>query len=196
MLTGVVLLLLLLIVLLAIPVTLAYQISWPRTVPGYIRLQWAFGLVRMQLPLSQPAAATPEVDEVAQKIGHFERSSQNRGSPFAAMRQKPFRRRIVRFIDDVWCAVHKREVTLRVRIGLGDPADTGQLWAFMGPVSALLANIQEASFIIEPDFFESRFELDSSGYIQIIPLQMIYLTIGLLLSPPVWQGIKQMRKVG
>jgi hypothetical protein len=40
---------------------------------------------------------------------------------------------------------------------------------------------------------DATFELDGSGSIRIIPLQLIVLTLALLLSPPVWQGIRQMR---
>lgn len=84
---------------------------------------------------------------------------------------------------------------MHLRIGLGDPADTGQLWALMGPVAGVLANCKGASFEIEPEFYEETFELDSSGRIEFVPLQILYLTIAMLLSPPVWRGIKEMRRV-
>ena len=111
-------------------------------------------------------------------------------SIFRALRQTAFRRRIILFIHDLWHAVHKRDISLRLRVGLGDPADTGQLWAMLGPVAGMLADTQAASIEIEPEFFDATLELDSSGDIRFIPLQMIYLTVGLLLSPPVWRGIK------
>ena len=107
---------------------------------------------------------------------------------------KPFRQRVFRFIRAVWRAIHKQDLRLRMRIGLGDPADTGQLWALVGPLSGLLANNREASIEIEPEFFDAIFELDSSGSIRIIPLQLLYLAVGLLLSPSVWQGIREMRQ--
>jgi len=195
MLTGVVAFLLLLIALLAIPVTLTFQVSWPQTFQGYIKLQWAFGLVSMRLPSSQSKAPSTEDKEPAQRTEHAEHSSRKKQNIFALVRQKTFRRRVIRFISDFWHAVHKRDISLRIRIGLGDPADTGQLWSVVGPLAAMLANIKETSVEIEPEFFDTTFELDGSGNIRFIPLQIIYLTIGMLLSPSVWQGIKQMRKV-
>ena len=57
MLTGVVIVLLALFALLAIPLTLTYQVSWRQTFQGDITLQWLFGLVRLQLPLRQPKTA-------------------------------------------------------------------------------------------------------------------------------------------
>ncbi len=195
MLTGVVTFLLLIIALLAVPVTLTFQMSWQQVLQGDIKLLWLFGLVRIRLPSFKPESSIPEGDEQAKIISRFERSSGNKLNGFAVVRQKSFRRRIIRFIRDCWQAIHKRDVSLRIRIGLGDPADTGQLWAVVGPVAGILSTAKEASIEIVPEFLDETFELDSSGNVRLIPLQMIYLTAGLLLSPPVWQGIRQMRAV-
>lgn len=196
MLTGVMVFLLLLIALLAIPVTLSFKVSWQHNLQNDIELQWAFGLVRVRIPAFQPKPPSAEFEELGHRIGRFERSSRKKKNVFAVVRQKRFRRRIIRFINDLWHAVHKKNLRLRVRVGLGDPADTGQLWAICGPVAGILANVQEASINIEPEFLDTTFELDSSGSIRIIPLQMICLTVALLLSPSVWHGIKQMRVAG
>lgn len=195
MLTGVVTFLLLLIALLAIPVTLTFQVSWHKAFLGNIKLLWLFGLVRVPLPFSQTKTPSPEGEELAKKFSRLERSSRKKQNIFAVIRQKPFRRRIIRFVSDFWHAVSKRDLSLRIRIGLGDPADTGQLWAIVGPMAGMLANTQEASIEFEPEFLDTTFELYSSGNIRFIPLQMIYLAVGLLLSPPVWQAIKQVREV-
>jgi len=197
MLTGVVAFLLLLIALLAIPITLTFQASWPQAFQDYIKLQWLFGLVSVQFPSFQSDAPSNsmESDELTQKIERLEHSPRKNQNIFALIRQKSFRRRIIRFVSDFWYAVDKKDVILRMRIGLGDPADTGQLWSIVGPVAGMLANIKEASFEIEPEFFDTTFELNGSGNIRFIPLQIIYLTIGMLLSPSVRQGIKQMRKI-
>lgn len=197
MLTGVIAFLLLLIILLAIPVTLTFQVSWQQAFQGYVKLHWLFGLVRMRLSPSQSKAPSPEAEAVAQKIDRFEHSTRKKKqnvNVIAIIRQKAFRRRIVRFIRDFWRAIHKRNVSLSVRIGLGDPADTGQLWAVVGPVAGMLSNVQAASIEVVPDFFDTTFEIDSSGIIRIFPLLIIYLAVGLLLSPPVWRVIKLMRK--
>jgi len=192
-LTGVAIFLLVFIALLAIPVSLNYQVSWRRVFQGYCKLQWLFGLVRIQLPLYRAKTASSQTEKIARKHRE-ERSSGRKSNPIAVIRYKSFRQRIIKFIRDFWSAIHKDNLVLRVRIGLGDPADTGQLWALLGPVSGMLATIQEASIEIEPEFIDAIFELESSGNIRIIPLQMIYLAIGLLLSPSIWQGIKHMRR--
>ena len=193
MLTGLVMFLLLLITLLAIPIALTFQISWPQTSYDYIKLRWAFGLICLHFPLIHSKNPSPEDVELTQKIDGFRRSSHNKKKILTVIQQTTFRRRIVRFLSDFWHAVYKRDLSLHMRIGLGDPAETGQLWAVIGPVSGVLSNIKEISFEIEPEFFETTFEIDSSGNIRFIPIRIIYLAMIMLLSPPIWRGLRQMR---
>ena len=196
MLTGVLVFLLFLIALLAIPVTLTFQMSWPKAIQQDALLKWAFGLVKLRIPASEPKALASADDESKRKAQRSKDSFGKRTNVFAAIRLKPFRRRIVRFIRDLWRAVHKKDLSLRVRVGLGDPADTGQLWAIVGPIAGLLTTVQGAAIAIEPEFSDSTFEFNSAGSIRIIPLQLIGMTIALLLSPPIWQGVVKMRKSG
>lgn len=195
MVATVLLLLLFLIALLAMPISLAFRAGWPDTEGGYVRVQWAFGLVRLQLPLSQEKRATP-AGSVAAKKTKPQTKPKRRGSSggpkvMALLRQRPFRQRLLRYLRDCWAAFHQRDVQLRMRIGLDDPADTGQLWAFMGPLAALLANARGATIELEPQFDEESFELEGSGRVGFIPLQLIYLTLALLLSPQLWQGLRR-----
>lgn len=195
MLTGIAVFLLLVIALLVVPITLKFQVSWKQSYQGNIKLLWLFGLVHIQLPPFESKISSEDGEELEQKITHVERSPRKKRNVFAVIRQTSFRQRSIKFISDIWHAIQKKDVNLRVCLGLGDPADTGQLWALMGPVAGMLSNAKEVLIEIKPDFFDATFELDSAGSIRIIPLQLIYLTIGLILSPPIWQGIKQLRTV-
>lgn len=192
MLTGVVVFLVLLIGLLAIPITLTYRVTWPETIRNETHLQWAFGLVRVRLPSKAPSR---EDKKAKHKTKRSTRSSANKRNFLAAIRQSAFRQRIMRFVGDLWRAVQKKNVDVCLRIGLGDPADTGRLWAVFGPLAGILANFRDASIRIEPEFFDTTLELDSSGSIRLIPLQMIYLVVAFLLSPSIWLGLRQLRGV-
>ncbi|MCF6256826.1 MAG: DUF2953 domain-containing protein [Gammaproteobacteria bacterium] len=192
MLTGMAVFLLL-ITLLVIPVTLTFKISWQQIFQSDVKLLWLFGLVCVRLFPSQPEIPAQENDELIKKVSYFWRSSREKTIPFAVIRQKAFRQRITRFIRDLWHAVQKRNLGLHIHIGLGDPADTGQLWAVVGPIAGMLSNVQGATIEIKPEFIDPTFKLDSSGTIRLIPLQLIYLIIALLLSPSIWRGVKKMR---
>ena len=196
MLTGIAVIFLAIIALLAIPVLVTFRVYRRQAFQGQITLIWAFGLVRLPIPLFEGKVSSPRAEKAARKTKYKKQRRRKNTSPFALIRQPAFRRRLVKFISDLWHAIQKRNVSLRVRLGLGDPADTGQLWAIVGPLAGMLANVKEASLKIEPEFMDTVFELESSGTIRLIPLQIIYLAMALFLSPTVWQGIKQMRTVG
>jgi hypothetical protein len=193
MLIGVVVLLLLVIVLLAVPVLLTFQMSWQHSFRSDVMLQWMFGLVQITLPPQQTHSAKKSATKKTSRVQRTAQPTHKKRNHFSIFWQSTFRQRIFRFIGDCWHAIHKRNISLRIAIGLGDPAETGQLWAVIGPVAGVLSNIQQVSILIEPDFAEANIELDCSGSIRVIPLQLVYLTLGLLLSPSIWRGIKQIR---
>jgi hypothetical protein len=193
LLTVVALLLLMLLALLAVPLSLSYRLSWPQPGQSELRLEWGFGLLQLQLPTTSPLPAAAKKPPA---VPH--KRSRRRPRPslnlFPLLRQPAFRRRLMRYLRDCWSAVHKQGLQLRLRIGLDDPADTGQLWGMMGPLAALLANSREVAIALEPEFEAELFELESHGTIAFSPLRLIYLTVALLLSPTLWQGLRQLRR--
>jgi hypothetical protein len=186
----------LVVLLLAVPVTLTYQCSWKRTLSADLRLNWAFGLVRADVSpdLAKPEPGRPKAAD--KKAGRWGKSEGSNTNFMAAIRQTSFRRRMFRFVSDVWRAIKKKDVRLLVRLGLGDPADTGQLWAALGPLSGMAARLRDIRIAIEPDFLDSTLEVNSSGTIRMIPLQLAIIAVGLLLSPTIWRGIMLMRASG
>jgi hypothetical protein len=193
MLSGLAVFLLTLVVLLAIPLTVQFELSWRTNLNGYIRLFWLFGLVRIRVfsPNSKPPSTNNK--KRMRRFKWAKNSSASKTHLFAALQQQAFRQRIVRYLHDCWHAIHKTDVILHGTVGLGDPADTGQLWAIMGPITAMLDNIRSASIHIEPEFIDTTLELESHGKIRLVPLQLCYLTMGLMLSPPIWRGVRLMR---
>ena len=194
MLSATVIVLLVLLALLAIPLTLTYQFSWQQKFHGEARLEWLFGLVRVRLAPTRDRHAGRAEKKAEVKNRPGAKSSRKKSNPLAAFRLGSFRLRTLRFLRDIWHAIRKRELYLRIRIGLGDPAETGQLWSLFGPLSALLANIEDASIDLEPEFIDAVFELDSSGKISVIPLQLLYLAVGFLCSPQFWKGMQRMQR--
>ncbi|MEJ2310024.1 MAG: DUF2953 domain-containing protein [Gammaproteobacteria bacterium] len=193
MLTAVALSLLVVFLLLAIPVGIQFRVSRHKTFDAEVHLEWLFGLMKLRL---QPPGSKSTSREGKSRSSDDKASSTaaKKSIPVALVRQKHLRRRIFRFIGDLWHAIHKEKLSLNMRIGLGDPAETGQLWALLGPLAALLSTMREVTIGIRPDFIETCFELDCSGKIRVIPLHLIGLVALLLLSPSIWRGIGQMRQ--
>jgi hypothetical protein len=70
-----------------------------------------------------------------------------------------------------------------MRLGLGDPADTGRLWAVVGPLSAA-AQLRNAELRIEPEFADPVLELRADGRVLLVPLRFLIVAIAFALSPP------------
>jgi hypothetical protein len=192
MLTSVIVFVLLVVAVLAIPLSLTYDLSTRTGYKNDLRVAWAFGLLHFRMPTNRPATADAErtkpVDTGAR------RSSACEPGGFAIIRQKAFRRRVIRYAGDLWRAIHKEDVRVNIRVGLGDPASTGQLWAFAGPIAGMLTVVEGAAVSVVPDFFDATLELNSHGNIRIVPLHVLYLTAALLLSPPIWRGLAAMQR--
>ena len=194
MLTGLLVLLLAVVALLTIPVNVLFHLSWPDVRENDVRLLWAFGLVHARLPVEPTGHETSKGEPDKAERRKRRPSRKGKANLWPALRQSPFRQRALRFMRDVWKAIHKQDVRLRMRIGLGDPADTGELWAVMGPVSGVLPSVPDVAIRVEPDFQDETLELAGSGRVRIMPLQFIYLAAGLFLSPAVWRGLRAMRR--
>ena len=173
------LLLALLVALLAVPLTVVFSLHRIRETRGLVRFRWLFGLVRFQLRIPWPAPAPG-------KKARSPRRRKREGSAsglFSLIKQPAFRRRVDKFIRDMLRATHARNLFLRLRIGLGDPADTGRLWAIVGPIAGMAHNLRSAAVRIEPEFMDPVFEVESRGQFRLVPIQFIVLTAAFMLSP-------------
>jgi hypothetical protein len=183
----------LIVILLAMPVTVMYQFSWQETPTADVRLNWAFGLVRADVSPNRTGPKRSNQKAAGKKDPGRRKSTRRKARIVNGIRQPMFRRRILRFVSDVWHAIEKKNVKLRVRLGLGDPADTGQLWAALGPLSGMLANSRDIRVAIEPDFLDATLDVEGSGTIRVVPMQLVIIVLGLLVSPPIWRGVLAMR---
>jgi len=180
------LLLALLIALLAVPLTVVFSIHRIKETKGVVRFRWLFGLVRFQFRIPQAAKARPRPSraegEKAKSARQRERKAGG-GELLSLIKQPAFRQRGYKFIRDMLRATHARNLFLRLRIGLGDPADTGRLWAIIGPIAAMAQNLRSVAVRIEPEFVDPVFEIESHGRFRLVPIQFVALTAAFMLSP-------------
>ncbi|MGI9259270.1 MAG: DUF2953 domain-containing protein [Gammaproteobacteria bacterium] len=182
---------LLLVGILAIPVTLDIRLAWDDRLRDEVTLRWAFGLVRVPIRSRRGRASDADTNKTEKPAKPRGRTKRKRINVIRVLQQKASRRRLFRFLKDLWNAVAKHDVSLRLRLGLDDPADTGLLWSVVGPLSGYLTTLENASILIEPDFFETVLELEGSGKLRVVPLHVIVLVTGLFLSPAIHKSIRQ-----
>jgi hypothetical protein len=192
------LLLALLIALLAVPLTVVFSIHRIKETQGLVRFHWLFGLVRFQLRIPQAAKARPRPAPAPGKKAKSPRQRKQKASAggllLSLIKQPAFRRRVYKFIRDMSRATHARNLFLRLRIGLGDPADTGRLWAIIGPIAGMVQNLRSAAVRIEPEFLDPAFEVESHGQFRLVPIQFVVLTAAFMLSPTMLRAWRRLRR--
>lgn len=179
-----------LLIVLAIPVELAFSVQrYEGRQKSRGTLGWFFGLVRLNLgePKVRVKAKSKRHET---KRRHGRRSGAHRLS--AILRIEGFGWRLLRLGRDVLERIHIQELSLRIRLGLEDPADTGRLWAIVGPLAAILTLPPVARVTIQPEFTTEALELDGKGRIRIIPINLLFVVLVFLLSPMTLRALYSM----
>ncbi|MBE0690114.1 MAG: DUF2953 domain-containing protein [Anaerolineae bacterium] len=177
----------LLVLLLAVPFDVDFRLRGMQEFSGQVTVGWLYGLLRFRIPVndaSKPRTSRPAAGRRNRKRGRKWNDGGKGRDFFAILRRADFRREIYRFVKDICRAVHLHELGFRMRLGLGDPADTGRLWAFVGPLNVAAQSLRNARIVIEPEFMEAVIEFDTHGRFRIVPLQMLALAIAFALSAP------------
>lgn len=165
----------LLLVLLAVPVELAFRVAGRPSPAGQVTIVWLFGWVTLPLDVGAPGAAPARHGPPATRP--------RRRLPLGALwRRKDFRRRALRFARELAGTLRVRQLRLRLRCGLDDPADTGRLWAVVGPLALLLPG-RGADLRIEPDFGQAVLDWEGEGRLRLVPLRPVLLALGFAFSP-------------
>lgn len=176
----------LVVLLLALPMAVAFRIEGMQAFKGEIAVHCLFGRVCYRLQVPGGGAPTPEAYPAVRAGRASTKPEPRKRQPrqvLALLRQAAFRQRIYRLAQDLADAIHLRRLRLNMRVGLGDPADTGCLWALVGPLQAVAQNLHGANVRIEPEFMDAVFEFRAQGRLVVRPLQLLFVVMGFALSP-------------
>jgi hypothetical protein len=165
------------LVLLVLPMELAFECVRKDGIAGQVTIRLLFGWVDVRIPI-RPGNGAPKPARSPEPKGN-----RRPARVLGMLRQAPFRQRLYRLVKDLGDAVRFHRLYLHLRLGLGDPADTGMLWAFIGPLSVMAKKVRNAEVLLEPDFMDAVFEFHAQGHLRLVPLQCILLVLGLVLSP-------------
>ena len=111
----------------------------------------------------------------------------------AAFRARGFSGKILRFASRLVRSVQVRDVDVELQIGTGDPAETGLLFAVIGP-SLALASGSSPNIRIEPNFVEETLEGHARGTVRVYPIRLIPPLIAFALSPATFRGITALKR--
>jgi hypothetical protein len=175
-------LLLIIFAVMAIPVDLNFTLQREDTFQGRASIGWLFGLVRIPLQPRDKKARQPKKPQKKKKAER--RRSRRDGLHVSAMlRSQGFLSRLIRLLRRLRGCIHIRQLRLQVLMGLDDPADTGQLWGIVGPLTLALPVPAGANVAIQPEFTGATFQVDGEGSIRIVPIEIIGTLIAFAFSP-------------
>ncbi len=179
--------LLVVLLLLVIPVTISFSIVRREAFTGRVTIGWLFGLLSYTPSLAKssdsnrrrktrkaPAdpGGTPSKAPVVSKK-RFTR----------LLKSKGFMRGLLRLLRNVAGCVRFVSLHVAGRFGLDNPYDTGRLWGNICAFTGFLYGAKRVRILVEPEFNEAVFELDSRGVIRIVPATLLLPAARFVLSP-------------
>ncbi len=156
-----------------------------------VRLQgtWLFGAVRFC------SAKVGEGDEGA-KPTEAEGSSKVGARVLALLRSPGVIARTEKVAGDLLRCLRLRITYVSMELGLGDPADTGVAWAFVGPAALWLGRHCDGPVRALPNFAERMFVADCRAAAVVVPLRIVSLVLGYLTSRPILRGLVAAYRTG
>ena len=170
-----------LFLLLIIPVEFIFNYKNFESPVKKVYLSWFFGILSFEIYPKKPSSN--EKKEVKT------RSEKKKGMSFSKIRKilgnGKFTGKTYNTIRRLLSSVKPDLKKLYLKIGLEDPADTGMLWGLIGPLSGVLYGFTHKDLLIEPDFLDPAFNVETEGKFTIIPLEILLIALGYILSPVV-----------
>jgi hypothetical protein len=138
------------------------------------RLRAFLGLVEVTLA---PRARAPRAERKP-------RAARRRGGPLGVfLRGRGVVEVVRRAAVRLYRALHTRELSGVVRFGLDDPADTGALWGALTPVVLRLRE-RHPELTLQPTFEGAGLEATGRWSLEVVPLEIVWVSLRLLVSPP------------
>ena len=126
-----------------------------------MRLVWLFGLVSKEVRRGEKKRKPGKRRVKARTI-------------FQILRTRGLLGQVKRLLKDILRRLKIRDLTADITVGLGDPADTGLLFAVIGPATFFLGSSQVHEIRVRPSFEdEAVFEGYLSGALRLLPIQLV-----------------------
>ena len=168
------------VILLSVPVDLIFCLEKEADFKSRVRVGWLFGLVGKGISVKEKK---PEKEE--KKKGNIK-------PVIAMLKTRGFPQKLLRFFRDVFQHLNVHELKLYFRIGLGDPAETGMLFAAVGPAMVYTRSLTSLDIQIEPDFVQEKLRGYCKGDMRALPIQFVKPLIFLVFLPTTIRAIKTM----
>jgi hypothetical protein len=172
----------LLIILLAVPVELVFSIERDEGFRSNARVRWMFGLIGKDIGGRKDGKQKPK-----KRRGDVK-------SILAALTTGGFPQKLMSLARRAVRMLKIREFEANFRIGLGDPAETGMLFAVIAPTMFFIKSFPSLEVNVEPDFEQEGLQGYCRGAIRAVPIMFVAVLIPFLLSATTIRALKAMAR--
>jgi hypothetical protein len=157
------------ILILCLPLDIRLQLVTQEKPRFGIRLAWLFGLVSKEVSKGKKKA-----EEKRRVVRRKPRRRRIRaGAMLQILRTKGLSRQFVSFLKGILSCLKIRDLGMNLRVGLDNPADTGLLFAFVGPATSFLSSSFPHEIRVQPSFDDKAiFEGYLHGTVRLRPIQL------------------------
>jgi hypothetical protein len=169
------------ILVLSVPLDLGLHVDIHGKPKLRMMLVWLFGLVSKEIE-GKKKKSEEKKRAVEGKRRRREKKRRDIGVIFRVLRTKGLLSQVKRLLTDILRRPRIRKLEADLRIGLDNPADTGFLFALIGPATLFLSSSSPHRIMVQPSFDEAVFEGYLYGMIRLQPVQLIPPFLRLLFS--------------
>lgn len=136
-----------------------------------LKLSWLFGLVSKEVTRGKEPKDKKKLVKEKRKPREGKRRLRD---ILEILRTRGLLSQLKRLLRDVLSRLKTRDLIADFRVGLGDPADTGLLFALIGPATFWLNSSLSHQIRVQPSFEgEGVFEGYSHGVVRLRPIQLV-----------------------
>ena len=146
-----------------------------------IRLVWLFGLICKEITKTRKKAKRREgVAEGKRKPRKIKIKAR---TIFDILRTRGLVGHVKQLFTDILRHLKIRDLAADVTVGLGDPADTGLLFAFIAPATLFLGSSRVHEVRVQPSFEdEAVFKGYLSGALRLLPIKLVIPSLRFVFS--------------
>ena len=174
------------LLVLSVPLDLALRLDVHGRTRFSLKLVWLFGLVGKELGRRKKKGKL--------KKAKPEKAKEKKGGARKALkilRTKGLLRQLKILVTDVLSSLSIRQLRADFRIGLDNPADTGLLFALIGPSLIFLSPSVRRSISIKPSFeVEAVLEGYAQAAVRLRPIRLVIPLLKFVFSLPTLRVIK------
>ena len=153
-----------------------------------LRLVWLFGLFSKEVKKGEKK---PEEEKKVAKEKPKKKRRTDFGTILRILRSKGLLKQFKDLVKDILSQFKIRELAVNCKLGLDNPADTGLLFAVIGPATLFLNFPSQYQLRVQPSFHdEAIFEGYLHGVLRLQPIRLVWPLIKFVFSLAVLRAVK------